>query len=289
MIIDCHYHLEESILTVDELIRRMDEAGVDRIALMGSQIGAMREPSTALVGLNLFLLTHRFTRPISRPFIANFTEKGIKILGKEMEISRDPDNGAVFDAVRARPDRFLGWIFVNPAGERDQEEEFRRYCSENGFVGVKAHPFWNHHTPLDLLPVARLCAESGRPLLIHAGFGAEGDFGALLAKVPELTLILAHAGFPGYSDTWKEIFNRKNVYVDLSQTSYVGEKIMKAVIDRLGPERCLFGTDGPYGFHGKDGTFDYGLIKRRIERLVPDAGARRMILGDNFAAIAGIE
>jgi len=33
---------------------------------------------------------------------------------------------------------------------------------------------------------------------------------------------------------------------------------------------------------------DYGYIKRRIERLVPDAGARRRILGENFAELAGI-
>ncbi len=29
MVIDCHYHLEERLLTIEELLQKMDEAGVD--------------------------------------------------------------------------------------------------------------------------------------------------------------------------------------------------------------------------------------------------------------------
>jgi predicted TIM-barrel fold metal-dependent hydrolase len=80
----------------------------------------------------------------------------------------------------------------------------------------------------------------------------------------------------------------KNVFVDLSQTSYVNEKTLRKAVEYLGVERCLFGTDGPYGFHGSDGKFDYGLIKKRIENLFPDKGVQRRLLGENFAELAGI-
>ena len=43
----------------------------------------------------------------------------------------------------------------------------------------------------------------------------------------------------------------------------------------------------PFGFPAADGKFDYGLLKRRIERLFPDPGMR-LLLGENFAALAGI-
>jgi predicted TIM-barrel fold metal-dependent hydrolase len=54
----------------------------------------------------------------------------------------------------------------------------------------------------------------------------------------------------------------------------------------LGVDRILFGTDGPYGFHGKHG-YDYGFIKRRIERLFPDTLIQARLLGDNFAELTG--
>jgi len=35
MIIDCHYHFERRLLNDDELLRKMDECEVDKVALMG--------------------------------------------------------------------------------------------------------------------------------------------------------------------------------------------------------------------------------------------------------------
>ncbi len=45
----------------------------------------------------------------------------------------------------------------------------------------------------------------------------------------------------------------------------------------------------PFGFHDKNGKYDYGFIKRRIEKLFPDAGVRRRLLGENFQEIANIK
>jgi len=78
------------------------------------------------------------------------------------------------------------------------------------------------------------------------------------------------------------------VFVDLSQTSYVSPGTLRAAVKYLGVQRCLFGTDGPFGFRGKDGKFYYGLIKRMIEAAFPDAGTRRRLLCDNFREIAGV-
>jgi predicted TIM-barrel fold metal-dependent hydrolase len=289
MVIDCHYHLEENMLPLEDLFRKMDENGVNRIALMGKQIDPFPEPSKFLIGLLQFILTNRLIRGIGKLFIANFTDEGIAIMGKPFPIIKDPDNEPVFQMVTRYPDRFLGWVFVNPKGKGDPIAELERYKNSPGFVGIKAHPFWNHHTPMDLLPVAERLVRMGKPMIIHAGYGAEGDFLSLHRELPELKLILAHAGFPRYRDTWRAIRDRKNICVDLSQTSYVGDKITRDVVEFLGPERCLFGTDGPYGFHGADGRYDYGYLKKRIERLFPDSGVQRRILGENFAELAGLE
>ncbi len=288
MIIDCHYHYETRLLSTKQLIEKMDASGVDKTALMGVLLDPFTEPPQALVNLLQFFITRPRFRWIGKLFVANFTENGVKILGKDIPLYKDPDNVGIFDAVDKHPDRFLGWVFVNPKGTRDPVAEFEKYKDHQGFIGVKPHPFWHHYAPERLAAVAERLAETGKPMLMHLGYGSEGDYGALLRKVPNLKLILAHTGFPGYQETWKDMLGQRNVFVDLSQTSYVGEKTIKQAVDFLGPDRCLFGTDGPYGFHAADGKFDYGLIKRRIEKIFSDRKIRAKLLGENFAALAGL-
>jgi len=289
MVIDCHYHLENELLPVEELLKKMDESGVDKTVLMGQQIPPYPEPSPFLIGLLQFILTNRPFKPIGKLFIASFTSRGIKIMGNEYPIFPDPDNTPVFDMVDRYAERFLGWVFVNPRGQNDPVKEYEKWRNHPGCAGIKAHSFWNHHTPYDLAPVAEKATVDGKPIIIHLGYGDNGNYEKLLSEVPGVKLILAHTAFPGYHQTWKKIKDMDNVYVDLSQTSYVGPRVMREAVDYLGVEKCVFGTDGPYGFHGRDGKFDYGLIKRRIENLFKDPGTQRRLLGENFTEIAGLD
>ncbi|HNZ11594.1 MAG TPA: TatD family hydrolase [Smithellaceae bacterium] len=289
MIIDCHYHLEERVFPVDRLIAEMQKARIDKVALMGSIIGPFTEPPRLLIGMLQILLEHAPSRGLGKLFINNFTDRGdIKIMGKSCPLETDPDNEKVFNTVNKYPDKFLGWIFVNPRGRKNQVDEFEKYKDAKGFIGVKAHPFWHRYPPVELAPVAERLAKTGKPLLIHAGFGEEGDFEALLRKVPDLKLILAHAAFPCYSATWKKIQDLKNVYMDLSQTTYTSRKATRQAVDMFGAERLFFGTDGPFGFHGSDHQYDYGFIKRRIESIFSDITIREKLLGRNFADVVGL-
>lgn len=289
MVIDCHYHFEERVFSEDALLREMDACAVEKNALMGSMVGPFHEPPRFLISVLQLLLENGITRPLAKAFVSNFTDRGeIKILGRPYFITPDPDNRKVFDAVGRHPDRFLGWVFVNPRGRNDPVAELERYKDSPGFIGVKAHPFWHRFRPVELAEVAKRLAALGKPMLLHVGFGGEGDYEALLARVPDLKLILAHAGFPEYRDTWVRVKDLSNVYLDLSQTSYTSERATREAVSYLGPDRLLFGTDGPYGFHRPDGTYDYGFIKRRIERLFPDRVLRDKLLGGNFARLVGL-
>jgi hypothetical protein len=289
MVIDCHYHLEERVLDADALLKEMDRSGVEKVALMGSMVAPFHEPPRFLISALQVLLENRSLRGIGKALVSNFTDKGeVKILGLPYFIEPDPDNAGVFSAVQAHPDRFLGWVFVNPRGRFNPLDELEKYRDSPGFVGVKAHPFWHHFKPVELTEVAQRLAKIGKPLLIPAGFGEEGDFEALLHNVPDLKLILAHAGFPGYADTWERIRAYKNVYLDVSQTSYTSERATLGAARAIGIDRLFYGTDGPYGFHGADGRYDYGFIKRRIERIFPDRGVQKRLLGETFAEVTGL-
>jgi predicted TIM-barrel fold metal-dependent hydrolase len=289
MIVDCHYHLERRLLTDDELLKKMDECEVDKVALMGVINEPIHKPSEFLLNILRFTLTHRSFRFLAKILAANFTSEGdIKLPTGIFHLYPNPKNEPIFQAVADKPDRFIGWVFVNPKGGTDQIQELKKWKDSPGFVGVKAHPFWHHYEPVELLPIADQLVKMGKPLLIHAGFDEHGDYDVLLQKVSGLKLILAHAGFPLYFDTWKKIKNNKNVYVDLSQTSYLNDRTTRQAIEYLGVERCLFGTDGPYGVHGDDDLFDYSFIKRRIERLFPDKEIQKKLLGENFLELIQI-
>jgi hypothetical protein len=44
MIIDCHDHLEERLLSREELLQRMDVAEVEKAALMGAMVDPFPDP-----------------------------------------------------------------------------------------------------------------------------------------------------------------------------------------------------------------------------------------------------
>ena len=59
MIIDCHYHLERRLMTDNELLIKMDECEVDKVALMGVLNEPIPKPPEFL--LNIFrysMVTH---------------------------------------------------------------------------------------------------------------------------------------------------------------------------------------------------------------------------------------
>jgi predicted TIM-barrel fold metal-dependent hydrolase len=283
MIIDSHFHLDERVMPLDNLLRKMDECGVDKTALMANLVDPFPEPSDLLVSMGQFMLKHRLTRNISKLILSRFTKNGeVKLPAGNFQIYSALDNEGVFAAVKKHPDRFCGWIFVNPAGPDDPVSVYNKWRITAGAIGVKTHPFWHRYNPVELAPVAALAARDGKPLLMHPGFGERGDFLKLKKEVPELKLILAHAGFPQLSDTWKKIKSDKSIFVDLSANQLVSAAVTREVADYLGPERCVFGTDGPFGRRLPDGTMDYGYLKRRIESLFPDTGVQKRIFCDNF-------
>ncbi len=80
MIIDCHYHFEPKLLTADKLLKKMDECGVDKVALMGVTNEPIPKPSEFILNIFRFSLTYRKFRFLAKLLGANFTPEGnIKI------------------------------------------------------------------------------------------------------------------------------------------------------------------------------------------------------------------
>lgn len=290
MVIDSHFHLIPDLIPVEKMIQGMDAAGIDKIALIPDLSGAIKEPGPFIMSAFRYMLKNRQLRPVAKRLSARFTKSGdVKMPSGITKVNQDPSNQSVFDVIDQYPDRFYGWVFVNPNGENNPVDEYDKWSSHPGFIGIKTHPFWHRYSPSRLLPLAEKLAKKGTPMLLHLGFDDHGDISALTSELPELKLILAHAAFPKFSDTWEKIRENRNICVDFSATPYVDIQTMKSVAESLGVERCFFGTDGPYGSHDKKGNFDFGFIKRRIEAVFPDEGIQKLLLGENFMNFIGKE
>lgn len=280
-IIDAHAHLEERVLRAPAIIDKMDRAGIDKVVLIPVINAPLPETPEALLAFFRGLMNSRL-HPLAQRLNQLFmtADGNLKLKGSIYEIYTEPDNRTVASALERYPDRFLGWIFLNPRAPSDPLDELERWRQVPGFVGVKLHPHWHRYPLYEALPIAQRCEQLGLPMLIHLGFGDHGNWQLLAARCPKLVMVFAHCGMPHFSRIWDYVRDNPNLYVDVS-SPYLSERLVRRAVAVAGPERVLYGTDAPYGFHGPDGSFDYGAIKGWVERLPCDARGIDRVLGDN--------
>lgn len=290
MIIDSHVHFEPDILTQERMLACMDRHGIDKAALIAPACepfynsGSLLE--NTLTGMMRGALYHVNT--LGRHLYGIVLDKKgnfVTVNGK-YRIYEKPDNAAIAKTVEENPDRFIGWIFINPTFKEDSMAEVERWGTHPGMVGVKTHPFWYKHPVSELDRAASWCRENGRPILIHLGFrDGSGDYRRLPEKYPGLKIIYAHAGIPHFRKLWSYVRDKKDVYVDLSCIGWLDERLIREAVDFLGADKCLYGTDGPYGCQSPGEDFDYGVIKSIIESLPLSEGEKEKIFGGNFERI----
>jgi uncharacterized protein len=119
---------------------------------------------------------------------------------------------------------------------------FKLHCS----VGV----FSPEDSRLD--PLWERVAETGRPVVVHAGSAVEGTataeeveaVGRVAARWPGARIVIAHFGSPAVDRTLAVLRDRPNLYADLCPV--VGEPVRLSRDSFAGLERrILFGSDTP--------------------------------------------
>ena len=255
MIIDCHAHYEPKILDAEGIIKVMDEAGVQKTAL----ISHLTDPPETQKGdfvmaVQRFMFDSNILRPLGIAITKSMYKKSgewnlwlnkLKKDPQKFNIVQKPDNDGIAKMISKFPDRFLGWIFINPLMP-EALDELDRWRNTSGMIGVKIHPFW-HQFPMEKVEaVARRTEELGLPLLVHLGFGASGNYQWLIKMFPRLKIIIAHLGVPFYKSLWPEVKHNTNIFLDISSTYHVDEGMVRRAVKEIGVHKCLFGTDSPY-------------------------------------------
>ena len=249
MIVDGHAHVSASDYgNIAELLRQLDQAGIDRALIVPGGMVDVRQMSRVLMG----------------------------------KIRPDPSipNQQVYSAIDNHSERIHGLVCINPrsgpAAIQTMEDGFRHGCR-----GVKLAPIvheFGFNEPV-LAEVAAACGERGFPLYAHVlpkPGCTTADYAALAQRWPRTNFILGHMGFgPGDVDAIEFAANLTNLYLETSLGNYL---ILRDALKRLGPSKLIFGSEFPLSHPCAE------LAKIRLL----DADAQPAILATNILQLLGI-
>jgi predicted TIM-barrel fold metal-dependent hydrolase len=168
-------------------------------------------------------------------------------------------NAAIAEWIHHAPERFFGFAAIHPEGSVQAQLESARAL---GFCGVgELHlgvQGWDLGSE-EWQSLTNWCIKHDWPINSHvteaAGIPQPGSvatplewFVRIARQAPDLKLILAHwgGGLPFFAQNPKLRKYLNNIYYDTAASPLLYDaSIFRCVVDLVGPERILFGSDYP--------------------------------------------
>jgi predicted TIM-barrel fold metal-dependent hydrolase len=210
-------------------------------------------------------------------------------------------NGFVQEVAAQRHGQIYCYGSADPTKGDEAIEGFDDLAASGSIVGLKLHPR-RQGFGLEALPVVTRLAERAvahdLPVLIDAfpyGKGALGDCSLELIEcisesVPKAHIIVAHMGGVRILDALILARTSYTIYLDLSliyavyRGSHIEQDIFYA-IRRIGPDRCLYGSDYPdVGM-----TQSYQDMRDALDAHGFDDNEREQIFGRTAAGILAVD
>ena len=154
-------------------------------------------------------------------------------------------NRQVAQLVRQDPKRFYGFAFVHAQRDRGRVLEMvSTAVQQYGFVGIKCHRY-DARLSREICDVAR----AFRLPVLYDVVGEISVVELLGEQYPDVNFIIPHLG--SFSDDWRaqvglidQLVRFPNIYTDTSGVRRFD--ILRRAVDRVGPRKFLFGSDGPW-------------------------------------------
>lgn len=187
-------------------------------------------------------------------------------------------NRAVARIVATDRSRYLGFAFVHPERDRGRIADLVGIAvGQYGFRGIKVHRHDGRITR-EICQAARTFAV---PILYDV-MGEVATVHLLATEYPDVAFIIPHLG--SFSDDWRaqaalipQLVTYPNIYTDTSGVRRFD--LLEEAVDRAGPSKVLFGSDGPW--------LHPGVELAKVRALNLDAAAERLVLGGNLLRLIG--
>jgi uncharacterized protein len=204
-----------------------------------------------------------------------------------MEWSYDPspdklrhENDQVLRAIRAFPDRALGFVYLNPKHTQVSLDELNRCVRDGPMVGVKLWVAHRCNAP-ELDPLIARAAELKAVIFQHTWLKITGnlpgestpmELAELATRHPQATLICGHSG-GDWERGLRVIRPLKNISADLAGGDPTAG-VTEMAVRELGAERVIYGSDvGGRSFASQ--------LAKVFGADIPES-AKRLILGENL-------
>jgi predicted TIM-barrel fold metal-dependent hydrolase len=179
----------------------------------------------------------------------------------------------------------------------DQMVEHLEEAAGWGARGIKLHPVVQKFAPNDprMHSIYRACTELGLTALSHTGpartdepYAEPANFAEMLRDFPDLTVVLAHLGGGVWSQTAdlakafpRTAFDLCEIIAWTGAPNAPTDENLARMIQEVGPERVLFGTDFPW--------YDLDVTAERVMDLpLLSREEKEAILGANAVRILGL-
>jgi len=154
-------------------------------------------------------------------------------------------NAAVAELVSRSRGRLIGFVFLDARMPRSVvRAELERYVGGCGFAGIKLH---RHDAPLSRT-VCEAAAEYRVPVLYDV-MGDVATIELFAREYRQVSFIIPHLG--SFDDDWKvqlglidHLERHPNVYADTAGVRRFD--LLVEAVRRAGPEKIVFGSDGPW-------------------------------------------
>jgi uncharacterized protein len=175
------------------------------------------------------------------------------VLSSHLAIQLDASDGNAQTAeiVRAAPDRFTGYLTVNPW--QDPVGELSRWGDDPAFGGIKLHPDL-HDYPLTgrrYAPVWEFAQRTGCPVLTHSYDGSPyndlGHVEEVATRHPAARILAGHAGATplGFDLAIEAAERCPGLVLEVCGSLNSGPDLAR-MVGALGADRVVFGSDFPF-------------------------------------------
>jgi predicted TIM-barrel fold metal-dependent hydrolase len=273
VIIDGHAHSCGIFYRAENIIKVIDELGVDMVVLCPGLVNDEKDQNLPNLAkwfprLDLMLFMNRIIK-----LVHNLSKS------KDSLIER---NEYVFRLARQYPDRIIQFYWINP-NESDALNDLIDKFSQWQFKGIKVHQpsdYFNlKHSSLH--DIAYFAAQNKLPCFMHLHSKNDvRDFIQFVRQHPETNFIVAH--LIGLELFEKHRIQLPNLCFDISPAPLISDQRILKAINLFGADRVMLSSDTPFG---KDN------LKRTIERIkcLPISQEHKdLILGNNFQSLLSL-